>query len=463
MSIAIGVDLGTTKITSLAMESGTGEVLAVATASNDASITTTADKARGRSEWNPDRIVELGLACMKQVAEQLGDRVGQVLGIGVTGQQHGVLLAGRNDQAVSPLVNWQDRRSLEVIPEASRSWLDETRLLLGEEVWKRTGCRLQPGFMAGTLFWLRAHDLLPDGCRALFIMDQFVAVLTGQRAVTEPSCAGSSGVFNVRTRQWDPEAIAALGLSLRLFPEVCEANRRNGQLTLAASRATGLPSGIPVFPPIGDHQASFLGTVTDRENSILVNVGTGAQVAVYTDEFEFAPPIELRPFPCFGNLLSNVGLAGGWSYQVLEQFFHDVGQSMYGRDSAIPLYDQMTQLAASAPAGADGMRCDPLFAGTRSDPTVRGTLTGLSPQNFTARHLARAVLEGMARSLDEGYSAIVGITGQTHSKLIAAGNGLRENLLLSEIVGQSFGLPVTFTPHREEAAYGAAVIAATGD
>jgi hypothetical protein len=40
---------------------------------------------------------------------------------------------------------------------------------------------------------------------------------------------------------------------------------------------------------------------------------------------------------------------------------------------------------------------------------------------------------------------------------------LRENLLLTEIVGQSFGLPVTFTNHREEAAYGAAVIAATGD
>lgn len=463
MSIAIGVDLGTTKITSLAMDIGTGEVLAVATASNDASTITSDNRARGRSEWNPDRIVELGLACMKQVAEQLGDRVSEVAGIGVTGQQHGVLLSGPNDQAVSPLINWQDRRSLDLIPETNRSWLDETRSLLGDEACNRTGCRLQPGFMAGTLFWLRAHDLLPDGCRALFIMDQFAANLTGQRAVTEPSCAGSSGVLNVRTRQWDPEAIAALGLSLRLFPEVREANKQMGQLTVAASRATGLPTGIPVFPPIGDHQASFLGSVTDRANSILVNVGTGAQVAVYTDEFEVAPPIELRPFPCHGNLLSNVGLAGGWSYQVLEQFFHDVGRSMYGQDSAVPLYEQMNQLAASAPAGADGMRCDPLFAGTRSDPTVRGTLTGLSPQNFTARHLARAVLEGMARSLHDGYSAIVGITGQTHSQLVAAGNGLRENLLLAETVRQSFGLPVTFTNHREEAAYGAALIAATGD
>ena len=225
------------------------------------------------------------------------------------------------------------------------------------------------------------------------------------------------------------------------------------------AQATGLPAGIPVFAPIGDHQASFVGSVTDRDNSVLVNVGTGAQVAVYTEGLDFAPPIELRPYPGGGNLLSNVGLAGGWSYQVLEQFFRDVGRSMFQHDSP-PLYETLNQLAASVSPGADGLRCEPLFAGTRLDPTVRGSMTGLSPQNFTARHLARAVLEGMARSLRDGYSAIEQITGRSPTRLVAAGNGLRENPLLSEIVSQSFGLPMLFTSHREEAAYGAALITA---
>ena len=54
------------------------------------------------------------------------------------------------------------------------------------------------------------------------------------------------------------------------------------------------------------------------------------------------------------------------------------------------------------------------------------------------------------------------ITGLSQTKLIAAGNGLRENPLLAHIVSQSFGLPITFTEHREEAAYGAARIAAYG-
>jgi sugar (pentulose or hexulose) kinase len=66
----------------------------------------------------------------------------------------------------------------------------------------------------------------------------------------------------------------------------------------------------------------------------------------------------------------------------------------------------------------------------------------------------------MGRSLREGYAAIERVTGQSHSKLVAAGNGLRENPLLSEIVAEAFGLPISFTEYREEAAVGAALIAA---
>ena len=214
--------------------------------------------------------------------QQLADQVRAVSAIGITGQQHGMLLVGTDHKPISPLINWQDRRALELVPSADVSWLQQTRKLLGEDVWKRTGCRLQPGFMAGTLFWLKAHQLLPDHSRALFVMDHFGAILTGSPAVTEPSCAGSSGVFNVLTRNWDDEAIGALGLPRSVFPEVREVSEPIGRLTSEIAAQTGLAAGIPICAAIGDHQASFLGSVTDRDTSVLVNVGTGAQVAVFT-------------------------------------------------------------------------------------------------------------------------------------------------------------------------------------
>ena len=160
--------------------------------------------------------------------------------------------------------------------------------------------------------------------------------------------------------------------------------------------------------------------------------------------------------------MSNVGLAGGWSYQVLEQFFHDVGNSVFSAQSENKLYEVMNRLAADIPSGADGLRCEPRFSGTRLDPTLRGSITGLSPQNFTAGHLAKALLEGMGRSLHDGFKAIHNITHHSPKSLVAAGNGLRENRLLAEIVSTAFGLPLTFTQHREEAAFGAALVASVG-
>jgi sugar (pentulose or hexulose) kinase len=253
-----------------------------------------------------------------------------------------------------------------------------------------------------------------------------------------------------------------LGLSPSLFPEIREAHQSVGTITREAAQSTGLPAGVPVFAAIGDHQASFLGSVADRRNSVLVNVGTGAQVAAFTDGLQFVAPIELRPFPCGGNLLSNVGLAGGWSYQVLETFFRDVGKSLFQFESQEKVYEVMNRLAQGVSPGADGLTCEPRFSGTRLDPTVRGSISGLSPQNFTAAHLSRAVLEGMGRSLHDGFKAIHQVTNESPSRLVAAGNGLRENSLLADIVSQAFDLKITFTQHREEAAFGASLVASVG-
>lgn len=462
MPIILGVDLGTTKITSLALDTDSGSIVATAFTANEANITSGEDRARNRSEWDAERIAVAARQCLTDITQKLGPQAKDVAGLGITGQQHGMVLVDRRRKPVTPLINWQDRRALDRQPDRDITWLQSAREAIGSDTWKRTGCQLHPGFMAVTLYELSQQKTLPADGQALFIMDYFTASLTGQPAVTEPSCAGSSGVFNVRTRNWDADAIQALGLPTSLFPEVREAHEIVGTLTAEQATAIGLTAGIPVFAGIGDHQASFLGSVADRHNSILVNVGTGAQVAVFTDSYEFAAPVELRPFPCGGNLLSNVGLAGGWSYQVLEQFYRDVGRHLFESGSSEKLYEALNRLAEEIPAGADGLVCEPRFSGTRLDPSVRGSITGISPANFTAGHLARAVLEGMGRSLHDGFKAIEQITRQQPDKLVAAGNGLRENPLLSRIVSQAFDRTMSFTQYREEAAFGATLVAAVG-
>ena len=217
MAVIVSIDLGTTKITSLALDSDRGTIVARGTALNDANVTSESDRARGRSEWDANRIVELGCQCLADVARQLGERRYEVAGIGITGQQHGTVVVNDDSRPLTPLINWQDKRGHDPMPAGGRTYLDVARERLGEKAAARTGCRLHPGFSGLTLFWMKENGLLPVGGRACFIMDLFGGILAASPPVTEPSCAGSSGLFNVRTRSWDSEAIAALGSSARLL------------------------------------------------------------------------------------------------------------------------------------------------------------------------------------------------------------------------------------------------------
>lgn len=458
MPLLLGIDLGTTKTTCIAIDADSGQSVASAVSPTIGNITTTEDRKRGRSEWDASRVLKSGFDCLARISSDPAVRTRSVCGLGVTGQQHGMVLVDADLKPLSPLINWQDQRGNDLIPHRTRSWVEEARRRCGDDAVKRLGCRLNSGFLGTTLFWLNEQDLIPAGSRACFLMDLFVALLTGQELQTDPSVAGSGGILNVISRDWDEQAVASLGLQRRLLPAVREAHHPAGKLT--GIHAAPFADDIPVAVPIGDHQASFLGSVARRRSSILLNVGTGAQVAVFTDNTEFSPPVELRPFPIEGQLLSNVGLTGCWSFQVVEDFFRQIGGQLFGTDVSQPLFGKLTELAASADPDLQGLRCLPTFSGTRSCPAQTGSFEGVTPGNLTPANLVRSVLEGMADNYFDAWRQIVEITGPPEHQptLVGAGNGLRENPVLTESVARRFGTRPVGTVHREEAAFGAALI-----
>ena len=462
MTLILGIDLGTTKVTAIAVEAETGIVVAAATEGTRGNTTSLEDHQRGRSQWDACAMLESGVACLTGLVSQLGERSAKVVSLGVTGQQHGMCLIDSECHPVSPFINWQDQRGNELIPGEKVSWVQAARERLGEEAIQRTGCRLNTGFLATTLFWLNEQRQMPADTSACFLMDLFVAILTGESPVTDPTVAASAGVLNVVNRAWDDDAIGALNLRRELLPAVKEADLPAGRLSAEFSNATGIPAELPVSVPIGDHQASFLGSTSEIRNSVLLNVGTGAQVAVFSDGNDFAPPIELRPFPLHGNLLSNVGLTGGWSFQVVETFVRQLGAELFGADHETPVYEGLSRLAEMADSESGGLRCVPTFSGTRADPNQTGSFLGVTPENLTPANFARAVLAGMARNYREAWDQITAITGVHGAlpKLAGAGNGLRENRVLTASVSETFGVAPAFTRHREEAAFGAALIGA---
>ena len=458
-SLYLGIDLGTTKVAAVVVDAATGKQLAVESVTQGAPL----PSAPGRSEWDAAGLIAAALAAARAAVAASG-RAGEIAAIGVTGQQHGGLLVstapGDELRPLTPLIGWQDKRCDEPaggFPSAVE-WM---RALTAEIATEGTGCPLASGFLGATLFWLTRHEQLPThNARATFVPDYLVARLCGTLPVTDPTNAGGAGLFDARTGDWHAEMIAALALPPDLLPPTRPSGTVVGKLSVEASAALGLVAGVPVTNALGDNQASFFGSVGVASDALLVNVGTGGQVSAIAPRFVRGDLLETRPYLDGGYLLVGGGIVGGRAYALLRDFIGQLGRDIYGVAAPDDLYTRLNALAAAVTPGSDGLRCDPRFGGNRYDASQRGTFTGLDTHNFTPGHFARALLEGVATTFHDLYATILATGLAPHTRLIGSGNGIRNNPLLAELLREAFGLPLVSPQHREEAAHGAALLAA---
>lgn len=455
----IGLDIGTTTLSAVVLDTTTGSLLAHHTTANVAGTF----PGPGRTELNIARLQELTLDCLAGIVAKAGVHPAQVRGIGVTGQQHGVAFLGADGAPARPAITWQDLRAQERIPGSDQNYLQRFIAQAGgREAFRRMGCLPAAGFLGVTLFWLREQNQLPSpAVTACFVPEAVVSFLTGAPPVSDPTLAASSGVFDIISNDWDWTLLARVGLPPAHFPPVGAAGEKAGGLRPEIAQRIGLPAGLPVGVALGDNQASFIGSVREPAGSLLLNVGTGGQISARTDEFHFIPGLENRPLPGGHYLLIGGGLFGGRSYAYLLNFFRRVGEELFGGAATDDLYERMTTLAAQVTPGSDGLRCAPFFTGSRVDPTLRASFSGLSPDNFTPGHFARALLEGMAEGFHRFGEQMAPVIGP-RTPLVGAGNGIRRNRLLAAILSERFAAPLHIPALAEEAAVGAAIVAAVG-
>ena len=464
----LALDIGSTTVVAIVIDLDTNAVVGAASTANLSEVTSPADKRLSRSEWNLDAMTELAIDNAAALVARINARPAA---IGVTGQQQGLQLLDAVLNAVGPFFSWQDQRAQESLPGQQHSYLDAIAQRGGATAaedelpaFAHTGCPLVAGHAAPHLFWLQANDQLPSGVSGTTAPEFVVSRLVGKRPVVDPTDAHGWGVYDVAKRGWADELIAALGLGQSLFPDLAESCTMAGPLTTAMAHKLGVPAGLPVAVASGDHQCSFAGTVADYANTVAINVGTGGQAALYIETPLPRGWLELRPYMQRGYLLAGVGAVGGRTFRTLRDFFAD---AIYALADVQPdreaLYERLVALAADVPTGAEGVRVDPLFSGSRSSPHAKATFRELTTATLTAGHLTRALLEGMAVELADSYREAIRLGSGARSKLVGAGNGIKLNPVLRAALEAEFAMPLHVGSHGEEAAVGAALCAAVAD
>ena len=426
----IGLDIGTTTLSAVALNARTGEVAATLNQPNRAALDTGEPFARAQ---DADKIV----AQLTAMADELRRACGSVAAIGLTGQMHGMLYVDAEGRALSPLYTWQDGRGEQ--PFAGGTYASELS--------HSTGCPMATGFGLTTHFWHVQNARVPEGAAAICTIFDYAGMrLTGRKTPRmHVSGAASFGLFDQDACAWDVEALSRAGLDAALLPEV------TADCALLGEDA----NGTPVSCGIGDNQASFIGSVRDTSAGVLVNMGTGGQVSMACDRPVACADVERRPLGEGHSILVGSSLCGGRAYALLEEFARSFA-ALSGYDGG-PLYEAMNRAGMEALDAPDLPQVDTRFCGTRRQSDLRASITGLSPQNFKAPQLIAGTLLGMAKELHDLYALMCDAGAAPAKELIGSGNGICKNPALRLAFERTFGMPVQIPIHREEAAYGAAL------
>lgn len=403
--VAIGLDIGTTSICGIAIDSTSGHVKRVINQKNDCWL--------DGEKWEKLQDAEAIVKIVNDILDEL--KADDVEAIGVTGQMHGIVYFDKNGKSVSPLYTWQDERG---------------NLLFDKKTYAEH-LNSHTGYGNVTHFYNKQNGLVPDDAVGFCTIHDYVVMnLAGRKTPLVHSSDGASfGNFDLKTNK---------------FTWV---DSMQPQITPNADIAGGW-NGIPVSVAIGDNQASFIGGGCD-ENTVLLNVGTGSQISLVSDCEEFPGGIEIRPLSNGQNIMVGSSLCGGRAFAILSNFFKETA-IMLGADTN-EIYNKMSSQIENKKT--TDLKFETFFCGTRENPNKRAEITGLSIDNFTPADLIFACLNGISDELYQMYKK----ADKKCKRLVGTGNGIRKNPELKQIMEDQFNLKMQIPKFSEEAAVGAAL------
>ena len=402
----------------------------------------------GWSEQNPEDWWKACNTVVKTLGKMKPKAIAAVEGIGLSGQQHGATLLGKDGKALLPCILWNDARSFRECEDIEKA---ESR---AREI---SGNIPLAGFTAPKLLWVKKHEpkIFSQVAKVLLPKDYIRFRMTGDYA---SDMSDSSGTYwlDIARRDWSDKLLAAGSMSIDQMPKLYEGTDATGRLTPAVAKSWGMPKRPVVAGGGGDNAAAACGIGAVTDNSALVSIGTSGVLFVSNDTF--------RP---------NAGRAVHAFCHAVPGTWHQMGVIL---SAAASLEWLATILGKPAPklTGALGNTLTgpspalmlPYLSGERTpvaDAQVRGLIMGLGHES-DHKTLTHAALDAVAFAFRDSLEALKD-AGTEVKRVTAVGGGSKSELWL-KIIATVLGVPVDLPAAGDVGgAFGAArlgLIASTG-
>ena len=407
----------------------------------------------GWVEHDPLAIWHGQLDTARQALSSAGISAAQLAGIGIANQRETTVLWRRdNGQPLHNAIVWQDRRT-----EPACKQLREAGW--SAKVQDKTGLLIDAYFSATKLQWILnnvagARDMAERGELAFGTIDSWLLwQLTGGAVhATDVSNASRTMLFNIHTRQWDPELLSLFDIPESLLPRVQPSAGLFGH-----TQAAHLGAVVPVSGMAGDQQSALFGQACLSAGQVKNTYGTGCFMLMHTGAHCARSQ--------HGLISTSAAQPGADAAYALEGSVFIGGAVVQWLRDGLGAFDQSADvqaLAASVP-DSGGVVLVPAFTGLGApywQADARGAMLGLS-RGTTLAHIARAALESIAFQSAVLLQAMHSDAVHSVTELRVDG-GACVNDLLMQFQADLLGMPVLRPAVIETTAAGAAYLAGLG-
>jgi glycerol kinase len=420
----------------------------------------------GAIEHDPIMLWEALLKVVKRLFAAGKFKVEEVAALGICNQRASFILWEKaTGKPLCNAINWADTRSAKLAAEMNsfpklkrlKSIAGIVASLTGNTMLTATRMlTLVTDFALVRLKWFfNNHPDIYERCKAGEVLfgtldTWYIYNLTGKKNhVTDCSNATSTTMFNPFTLKWNDIYCNMFEIPMNIFPEVKDTNGDFGITERALFGAE-----IPIRAAAGDQQAALFGQCCFNRGDVKISQGSGAFV-----DMNVGPKAKLSKR---GLLPIVAWVLNGQKTYLLESFVATAGTLIDWLGQGIGLSDTpkiLNELANQA-TDTEGVIFIPSNSGFRfpyNKPTARGSILGLSLSTHR-RHVARAVLEGLALSL---FDIIEGIQKDTKVMInnIKVDGGVSKSDCLLQILADISQRSISRAPESDMTATGAAYFA----
>ncbi|MCO5724600.1 xylulokinase [Robiginitalea marina] len=381
----IGYDLGSSSLKTALVSAADGRVVdVVKTPEEEMEI---AAPRAGWAEQDPAHWWDCLCRGTREVLGRNGIAGGQVSGIGIAYQMHGLVPLDAQGHPVRPSIIWCDSRAVGVGQEALAALGGETC---------RTRLLNDPGNFTGSkLRWMKEQEPEAFARTKTFLLpgDYLAFRLSGALQTTASGL--SEGIL------WDFRAgepawwlLDHWGIPRGLVPEIVPTFGQQARVSKQGAAATGLAEGTPICYRAGDQPNNALTLNVFNPGEIAATAGTSGVLYGVSDRTGVGEISKFNNFahvnhspghPRIGQLLCING--AGSLYRWLKK---QLGPISYG---------EMNRMASEVPPGSEGVWCLPFGNGAErmlGNRTLEASFSGIDLNRHHRGHLCRAALEGIA-------------------------------------------------------------------